>query len=216
MGGPISAYYADVECYDREVIRRWDQPLQENSCIAVLKGNLCPNGAIMKPAAAEPHLLVHRGPAVVFDDIEDYKARIDDPHLEVGADSVLVLKGCGPKGYPGFPEVGNMALPSKLLAEGITDMVRISDARMSGTAYGAVVLHTAPESAAGGPLAVVKNGDWISLDVPGRTLTLEISDEELTRRLATWTPREMPPTRGYYKLTEVQTSTFSSAVAAPS
>ena len=200
LGEPISAYYADAECYDREVIRRCEEPLQANSCIAVLRGNLCPNGAIIKPAAAEPHLLVHRGRAVVFEDIEDYKARIDDPDLDVDADCVLVLKGCGPKGYPGFPEVGNMALPSKLLAAGVSDMVRVSDARMSGTAYGAVVLHTAPESAAGGPLAAVHNGDMIALDVPGRTLTLEISDDELEERLATWTPREKPPERGYYKL----------------
>ncbi len=200
LGQPIATYCEDAECYDREVIRTCAEPLQADACIAVLAGNLCPNGAIVKPAAAEPHLLHHRGRAVVFEDIEDYKARIDDPDLDVDADSVLVLKGCGPKGYPGFPEVGNMALPSKLLAAGVTDMVRISDARMSGTAYGAVVLHTAPEAAAGGPIAVVRDGDWITLDVAGRTLDLEIPDDELAARLAAWVPREVPPTRGYYKL----------------
>jgi dehydratase ilvD1 len=199
-GGPIAEYFAEAECFDREVIRPCDEPLKSNSCIAVLRGNLCPKGAIIKPAAAEPHLLQHRGRAVVFENIEDYKARIDDPDLDVTADDVLVLKGCGPKGYPGFPEVGNMALPPKVLAQGVTDMVRISDARMSGTAYGAVVLHTAPEAAAGGPLAAVRNGDWITLDVPARTLTLEISDEELAQRLAEWTWQEPLPDRGYYKL----------------
>jgi dihydroxy-acid dehydratase len=199
-GTPLETYYEDAVVVNREVIRTCDEPLRDNSCIAVLRGNLCPQGAIIKPAAADPDLLRHRGRAVVFENIEDYHARIDDPELEVAADDILVLKGCGPKGYPGFPEVGNMALPPKLLANGVTDMVRISDARMSGTAFGAVVLHTAPEAAAGGPLAVVRNGDWITLDVPGRSLTLEVSDEELAERLAGWVPQEVPPERGYYKL----------------
>jgi dihydroxy-acid dehydratase len=200
MGRPLSDYWAGAECYNREVIRTVDAAVLDDACIAVLKGNLCPGGAVLKPSAASPHLLKHRGRAVVFETIEDYKARIDDPDLDVDADSVLVLKGCGPKGYPGFPEVGNMALPPKLLAQGITDMVRISDARMSGTAYGAVVLHVSPEAAAGGPLAVVENGDWIDLDVAARTLQLDITDEELERRLAAWKPEEPVYDRGYYRL----------------
>jgi dihydroxy-acid dehydratase len=150
--------------------------------IAVLRGNLAPDGAIIKPAAASPHLIQHRGRALVFDSIEDFNTRIDDPDLEVDADTVLVLRGCGPKGYPGMPEVSNMPLPKKLLAQGVRDMVRICDGRMSGTAYGTVVLHVAPEAAAGGPLALVQTGDEISLDVPGRTLTLEVADEDLQNR----------------------------------
>jgi dihydroxy-acid dehydratase len=199
-GRPLSDYWLDAENYNREVIRTIENPVLDDACIAVLRGNLCPGGAVLKPSAASPHLLQHRGQAVVFESIEDYKARIEDPELEVTAESVLVLKGCGPKGYPGFPEVGNMALPPKLLADGVTDMVRISDARMSGTAYGAVVLHCSPEANAGGPLAVVQEGDWITLDVPGRTLTLDIPDEELAARLAAWTPPVSEHTRGYYKL----------------
>lgn len=199
-GTPLSSYYDAAVCVNREVIRTCAEPLQADACIAVLRGNLCPGGAIIKPAAADPSLLRHRGRAVVFENIEDYRARIDDPALDVEADDILVLKGCGPKGYPGFPEVGNMALPPRILAAGTTDMVRISDARMSGTAFGAVVLHTTPESMAGGPLAVVRNGDWITLDVPARTLTLDISDEELAGRLAAWRPDAAPPDRGYYKL----------------
>lgn len=198
-GQPLSAYWEVAERYG-DVVRPIDNPLLESACIAVLRGNLCPQGAIIKPAAATPSLLVHRGPAVVFEDIDDYKARVDDPDLGATADSVMVLKGCGPKGYPGMPEVGNMALPAKLLAEGVTDMVRISDARMSGTAFGTVVLHTAPEAAAGGPLAVVRTGDMISLDVPNRTLTLEISDDELAKRLAALPPFESQYDRGYYML----------------
>jgi dihydroxy-acid dehydratase len=142
----------------------------------------------------------HRGRAVVFEDIDDYKARVDDPELDIDASCVMVLKGCGPRGYPGMPEVGNMGLPAKILREGVTDMVRISDARMSGTAYGTVVLHTAPESAAGGPLAVVKDGDMIELDVEARRLHLDIPDEELTERLASRQPDPAPETRGYAKL----------------
>ncbi len=157
--------------YNAEVIRPFEKPLVESGGIAVLTGNLAPEGAVLKPSAASPHLLKHRGRAVVFETIEDYHARIADPNLDVDASCVLVLKNCGPKGYPGMAEVGNMGLPPKVLETGVTDMVRISDARMSGTAYGTVVLHVCPEAAVGGPLALVENGDMIELDVPGRTLT---------------------------------------------
>ena len=159
--------------YNAEVIRPFEKPLVESGGIAVLTGNLAPDGAVLKPSAASPHLLKHRGRAVVFETIEDYHARIGDPNLDVDASCVLVLKNCGPKGYPGMAEVGNMGLPPKVLETGVTDMVRISDARMSGTAYGTVVLHVCPEAAVGGPLALVKDGDMIALDVPGRRLTLE-------------------------------------------
>jgi dihydroxy-acid dehydratase len=199
-GRPLAASWAAAVCHDRQVIRPIDEPLREDASIAVLRGNLCPDGAVIKPAAASPELLRHRGRALVFESIEDYHARIEDPELEVDATSVLVLKGCGPRGYPGMPEVGNMQLPPKLLAEGITDMVRISDARTSGTAYGAVVLHVAPEAAAGGPLAVVRTGDPIVLDVPARTLDLDIEPAELERRLAEWTPPPRAYERGYYRL----------------
>jgi dihydroxy-acid dehydratase len=167
---------------DREVIRARSEPLQDAAGIAVLRGNLAPDGAVIKPAAASADLLRHRGQAVVFDSIEDFHARVDDPDLDVTADSVLVLRGCGPKGYPGMPEVSNMPLPAKLLAEGVRDMVRVCDGRMSGTAYGTVVLHVAPEAAAGGPLALVRTGDWIELDVPSRTLTLDVPADELAAR----------------------------------
>ena len=169
-------------CYNREVIGSLDEPVGPSSGVWVLRGNLAPQGAILKPSAASPNLLTHRGRAVVFEDIEDYKARIDDPDLEVDAGSILVLKGCGPKGYPGMPEVGNMALPRKLLAQGVRDMVRISDARMSGTAYGTVILHVAPEAEAGGPLALVRNGDEIEFDGPNRRLELLVDPAELQRR----------------------------------
>jgi dihydroxy-acid dehydratase len=154
----------------------------------------------VKPSAASAHLLTHTGPAVVFDTIEDFKARVDDPDLDVTPDSVLVLRGCGPKGYPGMPEVGNMPLPAKILAQGVTDMVRISDARMSGTAYGTTVLHTAPESAIGGPLALVQTGDSITLDVPGRRLTLEVDNAELDRRRAAWQAPPPVATRGWSRV----------------
>jgi len=156
--------------------------LMTDAGIAVLRGNLAPRGAIIKPAAATPALLHHVGPAVVFDSIEDMRARIDDPDLDVTPDSVLVLRGCGPRGYPGMPEVGNMPLPQKLLAQGVRDMVRISDARMSGTAYGTVILHAAPEAAAGGPLAFIRTGDTVTVDVENRILSFDVTDEELQSR----------------------------------
>jgi dihydroxy-acid dehydratase len=166
----------------------------------VVRGNLAPNGAVIKPSAATPALLKHRGRAVVFESIEDFKARIDRPDLEIDETSVMVLKGAGPKGYPGMPEVGNMPLPPKLLARGITDLVRISDARMSGTAYGTVVLHVSPESAAGGTLALVANGDEIELDVEARKLELRVADEELNRRRERWIPPPPVSGGGYQKL----------------
>ncbi|HMG36173.1 MAG TPA: IlvD/Edd family dehydratase [Blastocatellia bacterium] len=199
-GKTIGENVADAPCYDREVIREFNNPLKADSGLAVLRGNLCPNGAIIKPSAATPELMQHRGRAVVFEDIEDFHNRIDDPNLDVEADSVLVLKNCGPRGYPGMPEVGNMPLPSKLLKRGITDMVRISDARMSGTAYGTAILHVAPESAAGGPLAFVQNGDPIELNVSARRLDLDVPEPELERRRSLWKPSSPPFGRGYYKL----------------
>jgi dihydroxy-acid dehydratase len=190
----------DAQNYNPEVIRPWDKPLTAQGGIAVLRGNLAPNGAILKPSAATPALMQHRGRAVVFEDINDYKKKIADPDLDIDETCVMVLKNCGPKGYPGMAEVGNMGLPPKVLKKGITDMVRISDARMSGTAYGTVVLHTSPEAAAGGPLALVKDGDVIQLDVPGRKLHLEVSDEELARRRAQWKAPKPPMESGYQKL----------------
>ena len=181
-GVPLVQYLDDRPVYDDTVIFPRDAPLMEDAGIAVLRGNLAPRGAIIKPAAATPSCCSTRGPAVVFDSIEDMRARIDDPDLDVTADSVLVLRGCGPRGYPGMPEVGNMPLPSKLLEQGVRDMVRISDARMSGTAYGTVILHAAPEAAAGGPLAFVRTGDIITIDVENRTLNMDVSDEELQSR----------------------------------
>ncbi|MFT7599914.1 MAG: dihydroxy-acid dehydratase [Acidimicrobiales bacterium] len=199
-GQPFSSY-ADADANaDRDVIKTVAAPVQADSGIAVLRGNLCPGGAVIKPNAATPALMTHRGKAVVFESIEDYHARIDDPDLDVDENSVMVLKGCGPKGYPGMPEVGNFGLPRKVLEKGIRDMVRISDARMSGTAFGTVVLHTAPEAAAGGPLAVVRDGDIISLDVPNRTLDLEIDDAELEKRLKLWVQPDPTYHRGYYRL----------------
>src|SRR3954453_18055331 len=181
-GAPLVDSLEDAPIWDAEVIRLRKEPLVEHGGIAVLRGNLAPRGALIKPAAASPHLLRHRGPAVVFDSIEDFHARIDDPDLDVDADSVLVLRGCGPKGYPGMPEVSNMPLPKKLLEQGVRDMVRICDGRMSGTAYGTVVLHVTPEAAAGGPLPLVQNGDIISLDVDKRTLEMEVEPEDLAAR----------------------------------
>jgi dihydroxy-acid dehydratase len=181
-GRPLVDHLEDAEIWDDTVIRRRDAPLREDAGIAVLRGNLAPDGAVVKPAAASPHLMRHRGRAVVFDSVEDLHARLDDPGLDVDEDCVLVLRGCGPRGYPGMPEVGNMPLPAKLLAAGVRDMVRVSDARMSGTAYGTVVLHVAPEAAAGGPLALVRDGDPVLLDVPARRLALDLPPEELARR----------------------------------
>jgi L-arabonate dehydrase len=199
-GKTIGDATADAPCWNREVIYAIDAPVKAHAGIAILRGNLAPNGAVIKPSAATPSLLTHRGRAVVFEDIEHYKARIDDPDLDVDETCVLVLKGAGPRGYPGMPEVGNMPLPPKILAKGITDMVRISDARMSGTAYGTVVLHTSPESAVGGPLALVQNGDLIELDVPNRRLDLIVSEAELDRRRAAWRPAPPAFERGYVKL----------------
>jgi dihydroxy-acid dehydratase len=190
----------DAVNYNPKVITPLAQPFKPQGGIAVLKGNLAPDGAVLKPSAATPKLLRHTGRAVVFEDIDDLNARIDDPALDVNPDDILVLKNCGPKGYPGFPEVGNFALPAKILKQGITDMIRISDARMSGTAYGTVVLHTAPEAAAGGPLALVQSGDRIALDVPARSLHLLVDDTELAARRARWQPPRPHSQRGWVKL----------------
>jgi L-arabonate dehydrase len=190
----------DAINYNEAVITPIKKPFKPQGGIAVLRGNLAPKGAVIKPSAATPKLLKHKGRAVVFENIEDLHTRIDDPKLQVDANSILVLKNCGPKGYPGFPEVGNFALPAKLLKRGVTDMIRISDARMSGTAYGTVVLHTAPEAAAGGPLALVQNGDLIELDVAKRRLHLHISDAELARRRKQWKPLPPHAGRGWVKL----------------
>jgi dihydroxy-acid dehydratase len=181
-GKPLVDHLAGAEIFDHEVIRSRAEPLQAHAGIAVLYGNLAPDGAVIKPAAASAHLTRHRGRAVVFDSIEDMHARIDDPDLDVDADSVLILRGCGPKGYPGMPEVANLPLPTKLLQQGIRDMVRICDGRMSGTAYGTVVLHVAPEAAAGGPLARVRTGDFVILDVDARRLDVDIPAAELAAR----------------------------------
>ncbi|GAA4416428.1 IlvD/Edd family dehydratase [Georgenia halophila] len=192
----------DAAVWDREVIRPRAAPVLEEGGIAVLRGSLAPQGAVIKPAAASPHLLQHRGRAVVFDSIEDLHARLDDPDLDIDADSVMVLRGCGPQGYPGMPEVANMPLPTKLLEAGVRDVVRVCDGRMSGTAYGTVILHVAPESAAGGPLAKVRTGDWIELDVPGRRLSLDVPAAELAERepSATAAAAYAAPTRGWEKL----------------
>jgi dihydroxy-acid dehydratase len=189
----------EAPVYDDEVIRPLNKPLIEDGGICILRGNLAPRGAVLKPSAASPHLMQHRGKAVVFEDFDHYKKRIVDPELEVDADSVLVMKNCGPKGYPGMAEVGNMGLPPKLLAQGVKDMVRISDARMSGTAYGTVVLHVAPEARAGGPLAIVQDGDWITLDCANGKLNLEVPAEEIERRLAQRTETSEPENRSGYR-----------------
>ncbi len=199
-GQTIGQNIADAQNYNTEVIKSLAVPFKPNAGIAVLRGNLAPRGAVIKPSAATPALLVHTGRAVVFENIEDFHARIDDDALDIDETCVMVLKNCGPKGYPGMAEVGNMPLPPKVLKKGITDMVRISDARMSGTAYGTVVLHTAPEAAAGGPLALVHNGDMIELNVPQRLIQLHVSDEELARRRAAWVAPEPKLQSGYWKL----------------
>ncbi len=190
----------DAVNYNPEVITPIGKPFKPLGGIAVLRGNLAPTGAVLKPSAATPELLTHTGRAVVFEDIDDLNRRIDAPDLDVDKDCILVLKNCGPRGYPGFPEVGNFALPAKLLKEGVSDMVRISDARMSGTAYGTVVLHTSPEAAAGGPLALVRDGDTITLDVPHRVLRLHVTDEELARRRKAWQAPPPHADRGWVKL----------------
>ena len=182
MGTPLVKGLSEAQIYDTDVIRTRKEPLQPSAGIAILRGNLAPLGAVIKPSAASANLLKHRGKAMVFDSIEDFKARIDDPALDVDENSVLILRGCGPKGYPGMPEVSNMPMPQKMLDKGVRDMVRICDGRMSGTAYGTVVLHVAPEAAAGGPLGLVQTGDFIELDVEARTLNIDITEAELAAR----------------------------------
>ena len=201
-GKPFTDYLSDNEIFDTTVIATPKAPLMDNAGIAVLKGNLAPNGAIIKPSAATPELLTHRGAALVFDSVEDFNARIDEADLDVTPDTVLILRGCGPRGYPGMPEVGNMPLPKKILELGVRDMVRISDGRMSGTAYGTIILHVSPEAAAGGPLALVRTGDIILLDVPNRTLNIDISAEELMNRApnAATVASYAAPERGWAKL----------------
>ena len=191
---------ADAPRWNTEVIRPVERPLAESGGIAVLRGNLAPDGAVLKPSAASPHLMKHRGRAIVFDNIEQYKARINDPALAADASSILVLRNSGPVGYPGMAEVGNMGLPPAVLKQGVTDMVRISDARMSGTAYGTVVLHVCPEAAVGGPLALVREGDFIELDVDARRLHLDVSDDELARRRADWQAPRSPHQSGYVQM----------------
>ena len=201
-GKPLVEHLADAEIWDEDVIRRRGAPLQESAGIAVLYGNLAPSGAVIKPAAASASLLRHRGRAVVFDSIEDLHHRIDDPDLDADEDSVLVLRGCGPKGYPGMPEVSNLPLPPRLLRRGVTDMVRICDGRMSGTAYGTVVLHVAPEAAAGGPLGLVETGDYVILDVAARRLDVDVAAAELAARRpsAAMTAGFAAPRRGWERL----------------
>ncbi len=190
----------DAENFNTSVIRPLDNPFMTSAGITILRGNLAPNGAVIKPSAATAKLLQHRGKAVVFETIEELHERINDESLDIDENSVMVLKNCGPKGYPGMAEVGNMPLPPKVLRKGISDMVRVSDARMSGTAYGTVVLHAAPEAAAGGPLAFVQTGDWVTLDTAGRKLSMEVTEADLARRREGWTPPKPPLDRGYWKL----------------
>ncbi|WP_257169943.1 IlvD/Edd family dehydratase [Bradyrhizobium sp. SRS-191] len=191
---------AEAPNYNAEVITPFETPFKTEAGIAILNGNLAPNGAVIKPSAASPELMNHTGRAVVFESVEEMHDAVDDDNLDIDASCIMVLKNCGPKGYPGMAEVGNMPLPAKVLRQGVRDMIRISDARMSGTAYGTVVLHVAPEATVGGPLALVKNGDMITLDVPGRRLHLHVSDEELAARRAAWTPPKPHADRGYQKL----------------
>jgi dihydroxy-acid dehydratase len=201
-GRPLVDYLDDARIWDADVITPRDTPLQPHAGISVLRGSLAPGGALIKPAAASPHLLKHRGRAVVFDSVEDFHARIDDPGLDIDESSVMVLRGCGPRGYPGMPEVSNMPLPKKLLERGIRDIVRICDGRMSGTAYGTVVLHVTPEAAAGGPLALVQTGDWITLDVRARRLDLDVPADELARRMPSQATLDgyANPRRGWERL----------------
>jgi L-arabonate dehydrase len=199
-GRTLGENIAEAQNWNPEVIRPLDNPLARSGGIAVLRGNLAPSGAIIKPSAATPALMRHTGRAVVFEDIEHYKSRIAEPKLDVDESCVLVLKNCGPRGYPGMAEVGNMGLPPKLLKKGVRDMVRVSDARMSGTAYGTVVLHTAPEAAVGGPLALVRDGDMVTLDVDKRELSFDVGEAELAKRRKAWTPPAPPMLSGYQKL----------------
>ena len=198
-GKSIGENVANAPCWNRDVVHRYSDPFKPNAGITVLRGNLAPDGAVIKLSAASPHLLQHRGRAVVFESIEDFHGRINDENLDIDENCVMVLKNCGPRGFPGMAEVGNMVLPPKLLRKGVTDMVRISDARMSGTAYGTVVLHISPEAAAGGTLALVRSGDLISLDVAQRAIRLEVDDATLAGRRAQWSPPPLPA-RGYEKL----------------
>jgi L-arabonate dehydrase len=198
-GHSIWENVANAECWNWDVVRRFAEPFKSHAGIAVLRGNLAPNGAVIKPSAAGPHLLQHCGRAVVFENVEELHSRLNDESLDIDENCVMVLKNCGPRGYPGMAEVGNMPIPVKLLRKGITDMVRVSDARMSGTAYGTVVLHVSPEAAAGGPLALVCTGDMITLDVPARLIRLEVDDATLSQRRAQWTPPPAPR-RGWAKL----------------
>ena len=199
-GRAIEHNYNTATCYDPAVIGSLEKPFKPDTGLVVLKGNLCENGAVLKPTAASPELMQHKGQAIVFENIEDYHARIDDPELPVTKDSVLVLKNVGPIGYPGMPEVGNMSVPKKLLEQGVHDMVRVSDGRMSGTGFGTVVLHVSPESALGGTLALVQNGDWIELDTRNRKLSLLVSDAELEERRKNWKPSHKVAGRGYVQL----------------
>ena len=198
-GHSIWENVAQAECWNREVIRTFAQPFKAHAGIAVVRGNIAPHGAVIKPSAASEHLLLHRGRAVVFENVEELHSRINDENLDIDENCVMVLKNCGPRGYPGMAEVGNMPIPPKLLRRGITDIVRISDARMSGTAYGTVVLHVSPEAAIGGPLALVRSGDMIKLDVPARLVALEVDDAVLEQRRAQWKPAPAPE-RGWAKL----------------
>lgn len=200
LGKDIAAYHDGAEIYNDDVIRPLDNPVKPAAGLRVLRGNLALNGAIVKPSAATDHLLEHEGEAYVFENIEDLKAKIDKPDLPVTADTILVLKGCGPKGYPGMPEVGNMPIPGKLVKEGVRDMIRVSDARMSGTAYGTVILHVSPEAQAGGTLALVKTGDRIKVSASGGVLELLVDEAELEARRAAWEPDPEHYTRGYAKL----------------
>jgi L-arabonate dehydrase len=199
-GKPVAENYASAQNHNTDVITTTDRPFNSQTGLAILTGNLCENGAVIKPSAASEHLLQHTGKAVVFNNIEDFKKRIDSPDLDVDENSVLVLKNVGPRGYPGMPEVGNMGIPTKLLDKGVKDMVRISDGRMSGTGFGTIVLHVSPEAANGGNFAMIRTGDLITLDVPGRKLNVDITDDEFAKRKKNFKPLEQSVKRGYVKL----------------
>lgn len=203
-GKTIRENYEKAACYNRDIIATVEKPFNPLSGVVILTGNICENGAVMKPSAADPKLLSHTGKAIVFEDIDEYKTRVDDPDLDVDETCILVLKNVGPVGYPGMPEVGNMSVPKKLLARGIHDMIRISDGRMSGTGFGTVILHASPEAALGGNFAVIRDGDMITLDVPNRKITLNVSDEELASRKKSWKPRHKTYHRGYVSLYQQQ------------